>query len=231
MSELTSSTLRFWNDEFWSQGLYPWHSKKPNEHLLLNKERFLGRDKVRVLVPLCGKTVDLKWLYEQGHEVVGVEGITEAIEQFFADTEIEYTVSGDGKSYQTLDKRLTILHQDFFTLAGNYTNYFDCVWDRASMVALRPEDRDVYIETIKRLVKNTFKYLLVTVEYDDSKVAGPPPFSIPPDKVQQLCQGWATMEQLDFVEEKPGDGPPSKYSEAGVSRIERAILLSSCKLI
>jgi hypothetical protein len=26
-----------------------------------------------ILVPLCGKTVDLIWLYEQGYRVIGIE--------------------------------------------------------------------------------------------------------------------------------------------------------------
>lgn len=36
----------------------------------------------RVLVPLCGKTVDMPWLARKGHEVVGIEGIPKAAEAF-----------------------------------------------------------------------------------------------------------------------------------------------------
>ncbi|KAJ1620819.1 Thiopurine S-methyltransferase-domain-containing protein [Pavlovales sp. CCMP2436] len=36
----------------------------------------------RVIVPLCGKTVDLPFLARKGHEVVGVEGVPLAAEQF-----------------------------------------------------------------------------------------------------------------------------------------------------
>lgn len=36
-----------------------------------------------VLVPLCGKSVDLRYLYDLGHTVIGIEAIEAAAEQFF----------------------------------------------------------------------------------------------------------------------------------------------------
>ena len=40
---------------------------------------------MRVLFPLCGASVDLAWLYRQGHTVVGVEGTWKAVEKLFSD--------------------------------------------------------------------------------------------------------------------------------------------------
>ena len=37
-----------------------------------------------VLVPLCGKSVDLPWLAAQGHSVIGVELIETAVEALFS---------------------------------------------------------------------------------------------------------------------------------------------------
>lgn len=37
----------------------------------------------RVFVPLCGKSLDMLWLAQQGHEVIGVELSSIAVEDFF----------------------------------------------------------------------------------------------------------------------------------------------------
>jgi len=39
----------------------------------------------RVLVPLCGKSLDMHWLAAQGHRVLGVEISPLAVQQFFAE--------------------------------------------------------------------------------------------------------------------------------------------------
>ena len=57
----------------------------------------------RVLVPLCGKSLDMIWLAEQGHEVLGVELAQQPIEQFFAENNLQTTVreSAEGIHYRS----------------------------------------------------------------------------------------------------------------------------------
>lgn len=45
-----------------------WHREKPNAILVNNYDRFIGPNgaKTRVLVPLCGKTVDMPYLAQRG---------------------------------------------------------------------------------------------------------------------------------------------------------------------
>lgn len=70
------STLDFWKEKFWSLEKCPWHLCNPHVGLLTYGDKLFDSKSSRVLVPLCGKTVDLKWIYNQGHTVVGVEGKT-----------------------------------------------------------------------------------------------------------------------------------------------------------
>ncbi|KAI1290443.1 putative thiopurine S-methyltransferase [Halotydeus destructor] len=133
--------LKFWHDKYWDKNFTPWQLTEPHKHLVANKDLLLGEGKVRVLVPLCGKTVDLKYLYDLGHEVVGVEGCAEAAKQFFKENGIDYVLGNDGITYQSLDKRLTIVNQNFFTVAGDYVHYFDCVWDRGGLWSVLPHHR------------------------------------------------------------------------------------------
>ena len=46
--------------------------------------------KVRFLVPLCGKTKDLVFLYEKGFHVIGLEGVEKACLEFFEENNIEF---------------------------------------------------------------------------------------------------------------------------------------------
>lgn len=45
-----------------------WHREKPNAILVDNYDTFIGPNgaSVRVLVPLCGKTVDMPYLAQRG---------------------------------------------------------------------------------------------------------------------------------------------------------------------
>lgn len=73
----------------------------------------------RVLVPLCGKTVDMPFLADKGHEVVGVEGCETAAWQLQRDAWLKFQVSqhssqgvaSDGQKEfipaQTFDKKRT----------------------------------------------------------------------------------------------------------------------------
>lgn len=55
----------------------------------------------KVLVPLCGKSLDMVWLAAQGHEVLGVELAPLAVEQFFAENELRPVIheSSYGRHY------------------------------------------------------------------------------------------------------------------------------------
>ncbi|EXF43869.1 thiopurine s-methyltransferase [Pseudomonas sp. BAY1663] len=49
-----------------------------------------------MLVPLCGKSLDLAWLAGQGFNVLGVELSEKAVEAFFAEQQLEAEVSQAG---------------------------------------------------------------------------------------------------------------------------------------
>ena len=41
------------------------------------------------LLPLCGKTRDLKFLYDLGHSVIGIEAMEKAAQEFFDEHKLE----------------------------------------------------------------------------------------------------------------------------------------------
>ncbi len=71
----------FWHER-WKLGQIGFHQQRVHPGLQDHAEAFLGSASQRVLVPLCGKSLDLDWLARQGHDVVGVELSEVAVQQF-----------------------------------------------------------------------------------------------------------------------------------------------------
>ena len=68
--------------------------------------------------------MDMKYLYEEGHKVLGVEIADEAIGDFFSGNAISHTVSvvkatkkgSSANLFTTNDKNLNIIQNNFLTL-------------------------------------------------------------------------------------------------------------------
>jgi len=157
-----------------------------------------------VLVPLCGKTIDMLWLASQGLQVHGVELYSGAVEDFFSENNLQpahKTQCADFAEHS--HKNIAISCGDFFKL-GKKDSY-DFIYDRAALVALPASMRVDYARVITEALKKGGKYLLVVYEYDQSKMDGPP-FSINRAEIERL---YADMFDIQLIEsEKPkSEGP------------------------
>jgi thiopurine S-methyltransferase len=173
----------FWQQR-WQEGTIGFHEGKPNEQLLSHASH-LHLEGARVLVPLCGKTVDLAWLAAQGAEVVGIELVTSAVEAFFHEQGLtpERTQAGALERFHVPD--LTVFAGDFFALdAETAGGAFDACWDRAALVALPEGLRERYVAHARSLLRPGATTLLVTFEHDVG--SSEPPFSIPDALVRTL---------------------------------------------
>ena len=85
----------FWAER-WARKEIGFHQRSINDYL----QRYWGRLAVpanaRVLVPLCGKTLDMHWLREQGHCVIGVEVVRSAVAEFFDEWGVEAKITNEG---------------------------------------------------------------------------------------------------------------------------------------
>jgi thiopurine S-methyltransferase len=163
----------FWHSR-WKESRTGFHRETANPAL----EHWDAPEGAHVLVPLCGKSVDLHWLAERGHRVTGVELSPLACEQFFAEAGLSPQKDQLGPFVRWSSGPYTLLQGDVFALTGT----FDAVYDRAALVALPPEMRQRYAEVIRRVVKGTG--LLVTFEYPQQEYGGPP-FSVPEEEVMR----------------------------------------------
>ena len=207
----------------WREGRIQFHVDKVNPILDSYVDRLLPEGFGRVLVPLCGKSLDLGWLVEHGHEVVGVELVEMAVEDLFNGIGGSPTISPQGKFQSWQSNGLEVLVGDLFELDANVSGKFDAIWDRAAFVALRPSDRDRYAPHLQEFLRPNGRILLSTISYDGSKMEGPP-FSVSASEVHRRFGNSLSVEKL---EESINTDPNPCFTENGIDRVlEEAWLIS-----
>jgi len=139
-----------------------------------------------VLVPLCGKSEDLVWLAQKHDEVHGVELSDIAVRSFFSEhlyTPLVTPLDNHHTLYQF--DELSLYVGDFFTAP---LQPVELVYDRAAMIALPAGIRPIYADRIRSLLKTNGRMLLVTLDYPQEEMTGPP-FSVPEQEVRELFSG------------------------------------------
>lgn len=166
----------------------------------------------RVLVPLCGKSADLLWLARQGLDVTGVELSPIAARSFFEDSGLGYVESAAGgfRWFRNAEAGIGIA-------CGNYFEFssapFDALYDRAACSALPPGKRTEYARLTSSLMKPGAFQLLITLEFDDSRVEGPP-YPVWPDEVQAHWPGLRRVSSKDDTA-----NAPQKFLQDGLEKM------------
>lgn len=176
---------RFW-EQAWEDGRTRFHRDEVNSTLIEFAPKFFSPG-ARVLVPLCGKSIDLLWLATRGYGVTGVEIAHQPIQEFIQENQLEG--QWQEKRYQVKGQRLTIFEQDFFHHDGRY----DVIYDRACLVALPHDLRKRMSERYHELLMPEGKILLLTIVHNNE---GGPPFSVTEDEVQVLFAKKFTIKKI-----------------------------------
>ena len=136
------------------------------------------RSNPTILVPLCGKTVDMVWLEQQNATVIGSEISEDAVLEFMEENERNYSTKSyaDFKIYQTGD--IQIWQGDFMKLPVSKLPTIDLIYDKAALVALPREKRAPYMKKILNFCTDNTRILLHHFEYPQEEMPGPP-FSVP----------------------------------------------------
>lgn len=211
--------LSFWNNR-WTAGNTGWHLPEVNaslkKHSDLLFETIVGGG-ARVLVPLCGKTVDMEFLVQKRvvGQVVGVDGIAQALTEYAAEhPDMEITPGESTNGYGTWKGiKTTLLHGDFFSLdAKTAGGTFDAAWDRGSLVAIQPNLREAYVEKMGELMtKPNGRILLSTIVRVSGDLTTGPPFSIDEKEVRRLYEGKDWVASIELLEKYDGSQGFSWY--------------------
>ena len=213
----------FWHKK-WASNQIGFHLPQVNPHLQRHWPDLNIPASARVLVPLCGKSLDLPWLAGLGHQVLGVELSEKAVEDFFTEHQLQPQISENGAFKVYRADAIELWCGDVFALTADDVAECTALYDRAALIALPPPMRERYAAQLQQILPQGLEGLLITLDYDQTQIPGPP-FAVNDDEAQRLLgQGWQLekLEERDILAESP------KFLQGGVEwLVERVYRVSS----
>ncbi|NP_001279036.1 thiopurine S-methyltransferase isoform X2 [Callorhinchus milii] len=186
----------------WKKRQIGFHENKINEKLNKHLTSLInGRKKIRIFFPLCGKAIDMKWLADLGHTIVGVEVSELGIKEFFEEQDLSYTrgpvpeVPG-AEVFKSDDGEISLFKCSLFDFTSSIAGQFDGIWDRGSLVAINPSDRQRYATVLISLMGKGCHYLLDTLVYGESNFIGTP-HCVPEHTIQDLYGQTCNIQLLE----------------------------------
>jgi len=196
--------IDFWLER-WNNNKIGFHQDRINSYLAY----FYGekgppvehREKLKVFVPLCGKSKDLLWLSQNGYKVFAVECSDRAVKDFFEENALNYKHAAKDQHglYQSSDQSsiIEVYQGDFFELQKEHLEDITDIFDRASLVALPEDMRKLYVNKMAEIQRPKTRTLLVTLSYDTAEMNGPP-FSVTDEEVRDLYSENYSIDKLCF---------------------------------
>ena len=143
--------IDFW-EQRWQENQIGFHLDQVNPNLVRHWQVLGIPQNGTVFVPLCGKSLDLVWLREQGYRVLGVECSQLAVESFFREQQLAFEIKQHSFYRIYTSDSITLFNGDFFQLDKALLAEVDLVYDRASLVALPPEMRQQYAMKLQTIL-------------------------------------------------------------------------------
>jgi thiopurine S-methyltransferase len=171
-----------------------------------------------VFVPLAGKSLDMHWLAERGHAVIGVELSPIAVQGFFDEAGVTPAAGTEAGIDYLEHGRIRLYIGDLFALRPAHLLDATACYDRASLVALDAPTRRRYAEALAALLPGGAGMLLVTVDYPRNEMSGPP-FAVPDDEVLMLFGSDFEVLPLgggDVLDKEP------RFRERGLTRMRES---------
>jgi thiopurine S-methyltransferase len=211
---------------YWSENRLGFHEGQVNQYLQRYLRQFDCNPGDRIFMPLCGKAVDILWLSKQGFHVVGVEISEIAVEAFFSESGLEYTLQREAAFKVYRAANITLYCGDFMDLEPQHSVDCKLVYDRASIVAIEPFNRASYVEQLLGIIDAGIPMLTIVLDYDQSKLAGPP-FALSVAELKALYESRYQVIELEVSEQID---ERERWREAGLTSLrEIALKLESLK--
>ncbi|BBB24146.1 thiopurine S-methyltransferase [Isorropodon fossajaponicum endosymbiont JTNG4] len=201
----------------WQEGKIGWHKNQPNSRLIEFIDCLKLSTNACVFVPLCGKSVDMLYVLEKGFKVLGVELSELATRQFFVENELHFSTKKSGKFVIFSSENIDIYCGDYFDLDASVLNHVSAVYDRASLIALPLALRAKYASHLYAIIPAGCRMLLLTLNYPQSQVSGPP-YAVNKTEVVSLFKGFECqqLQCFDDIKNEP------KFQRENVDFIEKA---------
>ncbi|MES9990740.1 MAG: thiopurine S-methyltransferase [Candidatus Thiodiazotropha sp.] len=203
----------------WQDNNIGWHHTEFNQHLLNHWHALFLPQGSLVFAPLCGKSRDMAWLATQGYRIRGIELSPLAVEAFFEEQKLEPKVEPFGDFQYWHTGPYEIYCGDIFDIEQLDNSDLDAVYDRASLIALNPEQRIQYTQILQRILPEQIKLLLITLEYPQHEMQGPP-YSVSGKEVESLFAQRFSIQHLHSLNILQDT---ERYSDKAVSQMQEHI--------
>ena len=207
--------------ERWKNNRIGFHQKEVNPYLKNHWHRLNLEGNAGVFVPLCGKSNDMNWLWQQGHSVLGLELSPIAVRAFFEENDITVQETEAPPFSVHQNGGLKLLCGDFFAISPEHTLDIEAIYDRASLISFPPEIRVKYAEHLAYLIKPGSPVLLITIDYPQHEMEGPP-FSVSEKEVQELFLQHFSVEKLESKDVLQENG---RFLARGISSLTETVYL------
>lgn len=134
-----------------------------------------------VAVPGCGRGHDARYLAGAGYQAIGFDFAHEPIQ----DARALEARAGTGARFEL---------RDIFTLACDYANAFDGVWEYTCFCAIDPTRRPEYVRTLVRILRPGG--WLLACFYPIRPPGGGPPFPVSRAEVRRLFEPAFRFERV-----------------------------------
>jgi len=168
----------------WEKDKTGWHQQQVNPKLRKYWKSLNISPNPTVLVPLCGKSIDLQWLSDQAQKVIGIEVSEKAVREFLEQHAGDYTTQHHGEFVVYQSDAFEIWQGNYFHMKSSFLGPIDAVYDRAALVSMPPAKRVAYAKKLRELIENRAKILLISFDYPQQEMNGPP-FSVPFEEIRQ----------------------------------------------
>ena len=151
----------------WKQNDIAFHQTDVHPLLPLHWHHLNLPQTATVLVPMCGKSLDMQWLLDAGHRVIGIELSHIAIQDCFHALNVTPSRHRHGRFIRWQHGRLELWCGDLFDLRREDLGDIAAVYDCAALTALPAASRGHYVRQLSSLLGVGGQMLLLTTESTD----------------------------------------------------------------
>lgn len=175
--------ISYWQSR-WRNDKIGWHMDVVYPPLRKHWPQLSLKSQARVLVPLCGRSHDMKWLAQQNFQVIGVEVSQKALRDFMNQWDEKFSTNSSHGFTIYKSASIELWQGDFMKIPERKIKPVDAVYDKAAIVALPKKMRTEYANKLLELCDDHTQILLQTFEYKQNEMNGPP-FSVDEEEINQ----------------------------------------------
>ncbi len=203
----------------WQENRIGFHEGDVNPHLKRYIKDFELKPGDRVFMPLCGKAHDIAWLAGQGYGVIGIELSAIAIEAFYEEFNLQYQQFQSDRFVMRKSDNIILLQGDYFDLQSEDLEACKLIYDRAALIAIDESNRSRYSSHMQSITASDCDMLLVTLDYDQEQMSGPP-FSVSREDVFEHYQ---SEYQIQVMEENDVLDEQSRWRKQGLTALAETV--------